>query len=322
MSSAQEQTVALTGVSGFIGRAVAARLLGKGLRVRALFRPGTAIPVELAAKVEVVVGDVTDPSVWSRLVGGAGALVHLASAGVSRAETATTLLDTNVRPVEAMLGAAKAAGCTRVVLAGSCFEYGATGDRIGERGLVEEDALAPVTTYGASKAAATLLLGALARDLGLEAFVLRPFHVYGPGEPATRLVPAVIRMAMKGEPIRVTHGMQERDLVFVDDVAEAFCMAASVSWPLALRANSSAVLNLCGGKATQLRQVVHATTDFMGVQRSRIAFGAVPARPNEVKRLIGDSTTALRQLGWSATTPLGEGLRRTVLALGGMPDRQ
>jgi nucleoside-diphosphate-sugar epimerase len=108
----------------------------------------------------------------------------------------------------------------RFVLAGSCFEYGLSGQNY-ER-IPTDAPLMPNKPYDASKAAATILAQAFARQNNLEMAVLRPFQVFGEGEPMNRLWPALKTAAQSGEDFDMTPGEQLRDFVPVDQVAEAF----------------------------------------------------------------------------------------------------
>ncbi len=301
--------VVLTGATGFIGRAVLAQLVELGIPVRALAHRAASVRSDVP--VEWHVGDIRDHAMWHRLLPGAGAIIHLASAGVADLNAVTENVETNLLAFAAMMRAAHQQQLRRVILAGSCFEYGRAGESILDRGLRESDPLCPTNVYAATKASVTLLAGPLSDDLELETVVLRPFHVYGVDEPAERLIPAVLNMARAGSDICTTSGEQIRDLVHLTDVARAF--VAAVSAP-SVRDNDDylSIFNVGTGLATSLADVIRRLVTLCELKPERLQLGAVPYRPREMWRLVADPTRARVVLGWTPRITLDEGLRALV----------
>lgn len=302
--------LAITGGSGFIGSHVVTMALSGGHTVRALYRKPTPPSFPANPRLVWIRGDIASAKSWDELLAGCDALIHLGASGVANLNDAFDAVHTNLPAHAYLLQAAARHGVQRLVVAGSCFEYGRVGERIGNRGLLESDPLDPVNAYAAAKAAATLLLRPLTRDLGLQCFILRPFHIYGSGEMPSRLIPSVIRAALSGSPIRTTDGRQIRDLVHVDDVAEAFLRATTVKW--AQTEPGTCVLNLSSGLQTPLRSVIELLVRGCGRDPSLIEFGAVAHRPHEMWRLVGDPGAAARVLDWRCTVTLREGLEKLI----------
>jgi nucleoside-diphosphate-sugar epimerase len=296
--------VMVTGAAGFLGAHVVRRLLGIGCQVKGVIRPGSE-PWRLDRStpgLELVTADVRqlDEAVARRGLSDVHAVFHLAAAGVDPSRSdAEEITATNVLGTLQALRAASRVGARRFVYCGSCFEYGA-GTGLHESALPE-----PAAEYGASKAAGWLLAHAYGRREGLAVVALRPFTLYGPLEAAYRLVPHSIRACLTGERLTLTEGRQTRDFVYVDDAVEAFLMAAVA--PDA----TGGTFNVCTGVETSVREVVSAIVQLTG-GTVRPEFGAVPHRATELWRQSGDPTRAAVALGWCATTPLQEGLARTL----------
>jgi nucleoside-diphosphate-sugar epimerase len=187
----------------------------------------------------------------------------------------------------------------RVVAAGSAATYG-SGSR-----LREDAPLRPGTVLGASKAAASLILQMAARRDHLQTRELRLFMPYGPGEHPHRLIPHTILSALEGREIRMTEGRQQRDVVFLDDVVEAFCLAAAKPVP------AGSVFNIGSGTGTPVRELVERILELMG-NPVKPLMGALPTRPDEIMEMSADITAAKAHLGWEPRTTLEEGLRRTI----------
>jgi nucleoside-diphosphate-sugar epimerase len=295
--------VLVTGAAGFLGSHLVPRLVEAGAVVTALDRPAAHrwATIERAGPVRGIRADVRSlgEPVHDATLAGVSTVFHLAAVGVVGEPTdVREVVDGNIDGTLAVLLAARRLGA-RVVYCGSCFEYGS-----GERWT--EDALpAPTTEYGAAKAAGWLLAHAFARRTGLEVVSLRPFTMYGPMEPAGRLVPSVVRHALAGRPIDLTPGDQARDFLYVDDAVEAFVAAATH------REAVGGTFNVCTGTAVTVRDVVHAVLQETG-SSSAARFGALAYRPTELRMLSGDPTRAERVLGWRARVSLRDGLARTI----------
>ena len=192
----------VSGATGFLAGSVIASALERGLRVRALRRPGKAAPF-LAAEVERRVdwfeGDLLSPGRWREGIRGADAVIHLAAAGTGTAEA---LRRANVEATRSLLEAAKGEGAARFVHLSSAVVT--DGD---------ED------PYAGSKRAAE----ALVRACGLPWVILRPTVIVGRGEPyfLHRLVGRLGRR----RPLPV-YGHCRIQPVFVEDVARAVTAAA------------------------------------------------------------------------------------------------
>jgi nucleoside-diphosphate-sugar epimerase len=296
------RVVAVTGAAGFIGANLVAGLHAIGARVVAIVRPGSDARRlrGLDTHVRISPVDVRDRERLATALVGVDTIFHLAAAGVDpREQDTSTLIDTNVIGPLGVVDAAADLGVRRLVLFGSCFEYGRG------RNVAEHQASAPLTDYGASKAAGVLVARTHARRRGVEFVCLRPFTVYGPLEADRRLVPYAIGCALEGRPLELSTGDQARDFVHVGDVVEA-CLAAATASDI-----DGEVFNVCTGTATTVRELVATVLRLTG-SRSHATFGALEYRAADVEILTGDPRRAATKLGWRATTSLEAGLARTI----------
>jgi nucleoside-diphosphate-sugar epimerase len=224
---------------------------------------------------------------------------HMAAAGVTAAPDTVDLIETNVVGTKRALDLAVAAGASRFVYCGSCFEYGP-----GEL-HVEDELPQPLDDYAASKAAGWLLARATSLRTGLPVASVRPFTVFGPYEAARRLVPATICAALNGAPVRITAGTQARDFVCVRD-ATAGIVAAGTS-----DAAPGGTFNLCTGVSTTVFDLAERVCRLCGTG-SEVERGAIEARERELPSISGDPRHANVALGWRARTALEDGLLETI----------
>ncbi len=267
----------LTGGTGFLGSHFLRRALTVGHEVLALRRPGSQPKIPLPSQPRWLEGGLTDP--WGEQLRHCDTLVHLAAVGVSpQKATWTELFQINVQDSLQLWRAAVEAGVRRLVICGSCFEYGASGGRYDF--IPAEAPLLPTTAYGASKAAASAAALGLAAEQNLALLILRPFHMFGEGQHKSNFWPALKKAAQAGEDFPMTAGSQIRDFMPVEDAAEAFLASLDRT---DLAAGVPRVENLGSGQAQTLLEF--ATTWWSHWRASgRIRAGEVPYRTGEVMR--------------------------------------
>jgi nucleoside-diphosphate-sugar epimerase len=296
----------VTGATGFIGRRLVRRLAATGAPVFAGVAPDET-PERVAALPEQahrLTFDLRDgEAVESALAQAAPQLVfHLAALGVTDPGVDLSLaLAVNVggalHVLEAMRKRASGHGdVQRIVLVGTCHEYGAR---------ETSEGLDPFNAYAASKVAAWAYGRMYWRAYGLPTITVRPFQVYGPGQPEHTLIPAAIRRGLMGQDFFMTPGEQERDFIYVDDVVEGMVAAA-----VAPGIDGHSV-DLGTGWAHPIYQVVDRIWAETGA-RGRILRGELPYRPGEVKHLVADADRTAQMTGWRAQVSLEEGLKETV----------
>jgi nucleoside-diphosphate-sugar epimerase len=297
---------AVTGAAGFVGAALVHRLLEHGHDVAAVVRPGARLSrlARVLDHVELVEADFEAPADAAAAVAATRPDVcfHLAAAGavVRDPDPRRVAVVNALAPLELAL-ALGAAGCARLVTAGSSSEYGSL-----DGAMSEDRAPLPGDVYGAAKLAGGLLARAAG---GIETCHVRLFSVYGPGEDERRLVPSVARALLERRPVDLTPGEQVRDFVYVDDVAAALEAAA-----VEARA-AGEVVNAGTGRQTRVRELCLLLARLAGAETDLLRFGARPYVPGERFSWRAGVDHAAAVLGWRAGTPLEDGLRLTLDAL-------
>lgn len=272
-------TIFITGATGFIGRHVLAALLADGHHVIALARPGSDAKLPPHSHLRLVRGEMHEIAQGD--LEGCGGLVHLAAHGVSHGMNDwADCFRVNVQDSIGLWRTAIDAGIHRMVVCGSCFEYGRSAER--HDFIPVTAALEPTGAYHASKAAATMAALGLAVDKSIEVVVARPFHVFGEGEAPPRFWPGLRAAALAGNDFPMTSGEQIRDFVPVESVAADFARLAT-KFPL--QPGRPQVLNLGSGHPMSLRQFAETWWARWGAT-GRLQVGAVPMRPNEVMRYV------------------------------------
>lgn len=134
-------------------------------------------------------------------------------------------------------------------------------------------------------------------------------HPYGPGDSPDKFVSSILRQCLNHvAEIRLTAGEQKKDFIYVADVVSALLLFLDRG-----AGTASFQEYECGsGEAISIRQFVETAHAVIG-SRSRLLFGALPYRENEIMYSCAD-TSALGALGWTPRISLREGLQRTLRA--------
>jgi len=163
----------------------------------------------------------------------------------------------------------------------------------------------PLDPYGASKHHVEHYLYLYRANWGLPYTILRYPNVYGPrqdpyGEAGVVAIFAG-QMLSGGHPVINGSGEQERDFVFVGDIAQANL--------LAIGRGDGEIFNIGTGVGTSINAIfrlLKAATDYSGEEVH------APAKAGEVFRIYLDASKAHNELGWALKVTLEEGLSKTV----------
>jgi len=171
--------VFLTGGSGLIGGALAARLAGRGDELVALARSDAAEQALAAHAARVVRGDVLDEDALADGMAGCELLYHVAGINTLCPDDPAALLHVNVRGAEAAVRAAARAGVRRVVLTSSAAALGEPQGTVGREDTLHRGGY--LSVYERSKHEGELAAFAAARRAGVELVSVNPSSVQGPG---------------------------------------------------------------------------------------------------------------------------------------------
>jgi nucleoside-diphosphate-sugar epimerase len=300
----------VTGGTGLIGSALLQRLLAEGVAVDCLIRKGSLSKLPPMAGLRAIEVSSFEKDVLRNSLAGTSSDVvfHLASYGVQANDRdRDQLIAGNVQLLAHVLEAVLDHPPTKFIFAGSCSEYGFPA-KDGQR-ISEDQGLRPTSLYGAAKAAAEIYGQALASQLKIPFVTLRLFNVFGPGEGAHRLLPSIIHALDRDEPVALTGGEQQRDLLHVDDVAGAL-FAAACSGHL-----KSAAYNVCSGVPVRIREVGETAARIMNKPQALLQWGKLAYRSDEPMWVVGDPARFQEATSWQPKLRLAEGIRDMVAAL-------
>lgn len=300
---AKLQKILVTGATGFLGAHVVRSLLERRKTVIAAKRRGSDMwrLDEVSGRITTADMELLDPSSIDRVIALAAPdiVIHCAAYGVDyREQDMQTAFDVNVHGSFELFKACTAHRIGRFVHIGSCFEYG---DK--DHPVREEESLNPTTIYGATKAAASILLLQSAKNLDVELAVLRPFGMWGPLEATCRLVPQVIRACMERKELDLTGCEQVRDYTYVADIADRITdISLCMDFP------TNTTLNLGSGQPVVLKDFVLSIARELDGE-SLMNFKRLPYRTGEMQHLSANTTKERKLLGRLKSTPTSTGVK-------------
>jgi CDP-paratose 2-epimerase len=328
-----DRYVLITGGCGFIGTNLAHRLLENGERVCVfdnLSRDGVSRNLEwLRAthgdSLKVIIGDTRDAAAVDAAMLGATRVFHFAAqvAVTSSLDDPAYDFDVNARGTLNVLEAARRSplqppliftstnkvygGLDDVVLDEADVRYSPHCSALLENGVSEKRPLDFHSPYGCSKGAADQYVRDYARSYGLKTIVFRMSCIYGPhqfGNEDQGWVAHFLIRSLKRQPIAIFgDGKQVRDILFVDDLVDAFEAASSNIDKL-----SGQAFNIGGGpsQTISLRELLHMIGRLDG-RPPRITSRAW--RTGDQKYYVSDTRRFARAAGWQPRVAPREGIR-------------
>jgi len=297
-----DQTILITGGAGFIGSHISNKLL-KNNTIRVVDSLTTGKKSNVPTEATFFETDIRQKTKIKDAINGVDLLFHQAAlVSVARSiERPQNSHKINTTAALSLLEAARMEGA-RVILASSAAIYG----HPKSVPIVETDTKKPTSPYGLEK----LTIDHYARlfhDLyDVDTVALRYFNVYGPGQIAddySGVISVFIDQALSGNDITVHgDGDQTRDFVYVDDVVQANCKAATTDYV-------GKSYNIGTGESTTIRELAELIQDVTDTNSDIVH---LDARPGDIEHSEADISKSKKQLEYKPTVSLREGLEQTV----------
>lgn len=287
--------VLLTGATGFIGSQLAKRLVEEGHELVIVARPESPLDT-LHAVLPLMQVHLYDGSYASLLQALEAerpeVVIHVASLFLAqhKPEDVARLVESNLNFPTQLLQAMSDLGVNRFINTGTSWQH------------YQNEAYSPVNLYAATKQAFEALLAYYVETQGFKAITLKLFDTYGPGDTRPKLFSLLRKTARTGEILRMSPGEQLMDLVYIDDVLDAYLLAIA-RLPGVTKAECYAVSN---PTRLNLRELVRIYGETVG-RPVNVEWGGLPYRPREVLTLWNDY---VRLPGWQTRMALADGIAR------------
>lgn len=290
--------VLVTGATGFVGRHCIPELLEKGHQVHGVFSATEPSPVPGVTWHQANLLDSTQMIRLIREVAPTH-LLHLAWTAKPKVYVNSPENLSWLRASVELVQLFRDSGGTRLVGAGTCFEYDWS------YGFCREPLtpLHPSTLYGTCKHALQLALTGLCTQTELSCAWGRIFFLYGPHEHPDRLVSSVIKALLEDREAPCSTGTQIRDFLHVRDVARALVAL--------LDSDVSGPVNIASGHPIAVKDVIASIAEQLG-RHDLVKLGAFPSRPNDPPVLFGDASRLGKEVNFSPVFDLESGLADAI----------
>ncbi len=301
----------VTGGAGFIGSHIVEALLAQGHAVCVLddFSAGKRENLQaVQGDIELVEGSIADPDCCRRVCQGIERVWHLAAIASVPQSVKNPLRshEVNLTGTLNLLLAARDAGVRRLVFSSSSAVYGTNPDLP----YHEESLPMPLSPYANQKLAGEFYVRQFAALYGMETVSLRYFNIFGPRQDPNSqyagVVSAFISAVLEHRtPVIYGDGEQYRDFVYVADCVRANLLAGFSNEREAI----GGCFNIATGHPISINTLFATTQQVLGANLVPQYF---PERPGDVRCSAANNDKARRQLGFSPSWSLEDGLRETA----------
>ena len=298
--------VLITGATGFVGRHVVKALQNHGYKL-ALFVRNVDGALHLKNLDTVFIkGDLGNLDAVKTPIRefNPDVCIHLAWEGIPdySADISKSNLDNSINFLNFI---AKETDCRKIIISGSCFEYGKTH---GE--CKESDNVQTTSFFAWAKQSICNYASLICEQSAIDLIWFRIFYVYGPGQRAGSLIPVIINKFNKAECPDIMKPHNKNDFVYVEDVATAFQIAAINKIP-------SGIYNLGSGVSTSVYEVCK-TAELLITGQTLISEQLRGANKEQgVTDFRADISKTSHTLDWKISTLLEEGIRKHTHVLTG-----
>lgn len=309
------KNVIVLGASGFIGRWLARELCRNGAKVFLLIRnslTGKKIFNQYEIEGEIIEIDLTNKQsslldIFHKIK--PAITFNLAGYGIDRRERDNDIAyKINTDLVKSICNAVALTKNNAwlgqdFIHVGSALEYGEMGGD-----LAENSATNPTTLYGQSKLAGTQLLTQYCQKKIIKGITARLFTVYGPGEHRGRLLPSLFEVALDGQTLPLTTGLQKRDFTYITDVVDGLLRLGAVTETTTNSEEQYDIVNLASGQLNTVREFVETAAKALSISNEQLQFGAIPTRNEEMEHLPVSNSRLVNLTHWCPSTGIYEGV--------------
>lgn len=294
----------ITGGAGLVGRQVIKKLLQTKHHLTLLTRK---TPIQLLikkppSKLKIIQGDLIRINSWQAELKkfDPQATIHLAWEGIPDYAYQTSVK--NLHCGLNLLSALTQTKCRKIIITGSCWEYG------DQSGKIDENIPPKLSsTFASAKIALHWLAKSWAKENNRILIWARLFYVYGPGQRETALIPYLINCVKTGKIPEIKNPAIANDFIYSSDVATAIIS-------LLTNKQVNGIYNIGSGKLTSIRQIITTVYDNFGKATPK-QFKKIPSKSTDklYKNFYANIAKIKKHTNWQPQINIKQGIKKMIL---------
>lgn len=292
--------ILITGITGFVGKALSNRLKLLGAIVYGISRSVHNDPINLNA-------DILDYPKINKFIKDSDIEIcfHLASASlVEEGQTHPyQTFKVNTGGTLNILESARNNNLEKVIIASTSHVYGKN-----KVPYLESYTPEPTRPYETSKACTDIIAQSYAESFDLPVLIPRFVNIYGPGDlNFQRLIPKTIKSALENSEPKMWGGQAVRDYLFIDDAIDAYIRLATLEMK---HVGGNQIFNFGSSNRISVKDLIKKIIKISG---KKLEIKKIPQkRQEEIESQYVSSKKAKQVLGWKPKIDLDLGLKKTV----------
>lgn len=290
--------ILVTGGSGFLGKHLIHELINAGAEVAVIdIRKGQYTGVQYH---QIDLNDIDALNKCLKTI--QPEIIYHLAASLNRSRDfriTNELLNINLNGTVNLLNAIKNVSYDKLIYVSTSEVYGS---KTLKAPFKEEAQFIPASPYALSKYCAEVAIQTFSEIYDKNYSILRLFNFFGKKLPMHFFLSQLIASLKSHKDFDMTEGEQLRDFLYIDDVIKALLLVKD-------KKSNQQVFNVCSGRGQSIKDIA-LTLKSVLKSKSKINFGALPYRDNEVWNMVGDNTKIKDALGWEAYYSFDEGIRK------------
>jgi len=297
--------ILITGAAGFVGSNLARYFVSQGIKIHIIIKKNSNLwrLKGVMNKIHVHYSDLNNKTNIKRIIKKIKpkTIFHLATNGAySDQNNLIKIKESIFDSTFNLINECKKYKFNIFVNTGSSSEYG-----FKKKKMKESDVLVPNSYYSAFKSSASLYCQFESINSNIQIITVRPFHVYGPFERPTRLIPVLIKKMLSNKKISLVSPKISRDLIHIDDLIRFYVKIANKKNLI------GEILNLGSGKRYTIKDIYNSLKKLTGYKKKNL-WNTMKNRTWDQSIWYADMSYVRKKIKWKPRINLKNGLLKTV----------